>query len=163
MGMIKTKGIVTKVSNYSDSDKILTIITADHGKIKAIYKGAKKSKGGALATSEFLAFSDFVLYDSTGDMYKVASSEIIEVFYNLRMDVEKLFYATTISQIMNDVCVEEEVCLRKLQLLLNTLFALSETDKPLDFIYAIFQIRLLGLLGFVPILRKVCFVWSKCY
>ena len=34
MGLIKTKGIVTKIVNYSDNDKILTVITAELGKIQ---------------------------------------------------------------------------------------------------------------------------------
>ena len=150
MGIIKTKGIVTKIVNYSDSDKILTVITADQGKIQVFCKGAQKSKSALLASTEFLAFSDFVLYEGSNDMYKMSSAEIIEVFYNLRIDIEKLSYATTMSQIMNDVCLEGELCYKKLQLFLNTLYVLSETDKSLDFVYSVFQIRLLALLGFVP-------------
>ena len=44
MGLIKTKGIVTKIVNYSDNDKILTVITADQGKIQVFCKGAQKIK-----------------------------------------------------------------------------------------------------------------------
>ena len=150
MGIIKTKGIVTKIVNYSDSDKILTAITADQGKIQVFCKGAQKSKGALLASTEFLAFSDFVLYEGSGDMYKMSSADIIEVFYNLRIDVEKLAYATTMAQIMNDVCQEEELCFKKLQLFLNTLYVLAETDKPLEFVYAVFRVRLLAILGFIP-------------
>ena len=29
MGIIKTKGIVTKVANSSENDKVLTVLTAD--------------------------------------------------------------------------------------------------------------------------------------
>ena len=39
-------------------------------------------------------------------MYKMSSADIIEVFYNLRIDIDKLVYATTMSQMMNDVCFE---------------------------------------------------------
>lgn len=150
MGIIKTKGIVTKIVNYSDSDKILTVITAEHGKIQVFCKGAQKSKGALLASTEFLAFSDFVLYEGSNDMYKMSSADIIEVFYNLRIDIEKLSYATTMAQMMNDVCQEEELCYKKLQLFLNTLYILSETEKNLEFVFAIFRIRLLALLGFIP-------------
>lgn len=151
MGLIKTKGIVTKIVNYSDSDKILTVITGEQGKIQVFCKGAQKSKGALLASTEFLAFSEFVLYEGNNtDMYRLSSAEIIEVFYNLRIDVEKLLYATTMSQMMNDVCLDGELCYKKLQLFLNTLYVLSQTDKSLEFIYSVFRIRLLALLGFVP-------------
>lgn len=150
MGIVKTKGIVTKIVNYSDNDKILTIITMDLGKIQVFYKGAQKSKSATLASTEFLAFSEFVLYEGRGEMYNLSSADIIEVFYNLRVDLDKLSYATTISQMMNDVCVEGELSYKKIQLFLNTLYVLSETDKDLNFVFSVFRIRLLALLGFVP-------------
>ena len=162
MGLIKTKGIVTKIVNYSDNDKILTVITADQGKIQVFCKGAQKIKNSILASTEFLAFSEFVLYEGSSDMYKMSSAEIIEVFYNLRIDIEKLVYATTMSQIMNDVCLEEELCMKKLQLFLNTLYTLSETDKNLDFVYSVFCVRLLALLGYIPRLRCLCSLRKEC-
>lgn len=162
MGLIKTKGIVTKIVNYSDNDKILTVITADQGKIQVFCKGAQKIKNSILASTEFLAFSEFVLYEGNSDMYKMSSAEIIEVFYNLRIDIEKLVYATTMSQIMNDVCLEEELCMKKLQLFLNTLYTLSETDKNLDFVYSVFCVRLLALLGYIPRLRCLRGLRKEC-
>lgn len=150
MGIVKTKGIVTKTVNYSDNDKILTIITADLGKIQVFCKGAQKPKSSILASTEFLSFSEFVLYDGKSDMYHLSSADVIEVFYNLRIDLDKLAYATTISQIMNDVCQEGELSYKKLQLYLNTLYVLSETDKNLEFVFSIFRIRLLAILGFIP-------------
>lgn len=150
MGLIKTKGIVTKVVNYSDNDKILTVITAEQGKIQVFCKGAQKPKSSILASTEFLSFSEFVLYEGTGEMYHLSSADIIEVFYHLRIDLDKLTVATTIAQIMNDVCQEGELCYKKLQLFLNTLYVLSETEKNVEFAYAIFRIRLLALLGFIP-------------
>lgn len=150
MGLVKTKGIVTKIVNYSDNDKILTVITADQGKIQVFCKGAQKPKSAILASTEFLAFSEFVLYDGNREMYNLSSADIIEVFFNLRIDLDKLTYATTMAQMMNDVCQEGELSYKKLQLFLNTLYVLSETDKDLDFVFSVFRIRLLALLGFVP-------------
>lgn len=41
-----------------------------------------------------------------------------------------------------------------LQLFLNTLYVISETDKNLDLIFCIFRIRLLAILGFLPNITK---------
>ena len=150
MGIIKTKGIVTKIVNYSDNDKILTVITADQGKIQVFCKGAQKPKSAILASTEFLSFSEFVLYEGKSEMYNLSSADVIEVFYNIRIDLDKLSYATTMAQMMNDVCQEGELSYQKLQLFLNTLYVLSETDKNLDFVFSVFRIRLLAILGFIP-------------
>ena len=131
MGIVRTKGIVIKIANSSENDKILTVLTAERGKIRVFCKGAKKTKSTFLASTEFLSFSDMVLFEGNGDMYSLNSAEPINVFYNLRKDIDKLMYAATIAQIINDVCQEEELSFNRLQLLLNTLYVISETDKNL--------------------------------
>lgn len=148
MGIVRTKGIVIKIANSSENDKILTILTAEKGKIRAFCKGAKKPKSSFLASTEFLSFSDMILFEGNGDMYSLNSAEPINVFYNLRKDIDKLMHASIIAQIMNDVCQEEELSFNRLQLLLNTLYVISETEKNLELVYSIFRIRLLAILRF---------------
>ena len=41
-----------------------------------------------------------------------------------------------------------------MQLLLNTLYTISETDKDLDLVLSIFKLRLLCLLGFTPNIER---------
>ena len=124
------------------------------GKISAFYKGAKKTKSSMLNSSEYLSFSDLILYKSPNDNYSINSAEVIELFYNLRTDVEKLNYAVTISKMVYDVTEENIPASDILQLFLNSLYVISETDKNLDLIFCIFQIRLLAILGFLPQVAK---------
>lgn len=150
MGLIKTKGIVIGIANSADNDKVLTILTPDLGKISAFCKGAKKTKSALLNSTEYLSFSELIIYKSTNDNYSINSAEVIEVFYNLRTDIEKLNYATTISKIIFDVTQENEPASQILQLFLNTLFILSESEKNMDLVLSIFEIRLLAIIGFLP-------------
>ena len=82
--------------------------------------------------------------------YHINSVEPIEVFYNLRTDLDKLKYAVHIGKIISEVTHENQNCYNILQLLLNTLYIISETDKNLDLILGIFKLRLLCILGFTP-------------
>lgn len=59
-------------------------------------------------------------------------------------------YAVHINKIVQDVTHENQNCYRILQLLLNTLYTISETDKNLDSILGVFKLRLLCILGFTP-------------
>lgn len=72
------------------------------------------------------------------------------MFYNLRTDLDKLKYAVHINKIVQDVTHENQNCYRILQLLLNTLYTISETDKNLDLVLGVFKLRLLCILGFTP-------------
>lgn len=153
MGIIKTKGIVLLESNMGDFDKMVSILTPDMGKIGCAAKGARKPKSPLLASSQFLSFSDLVIF-SGASSYNINSCEAIEVFYNIRTDLDKLTYASFISRIVYDVTDENQYTYKILQLLLNTLYMISETDMDKDFILAVFELRLMVLLGFMPQLGK---------
>ena len=60
------------------------------------------------------------------------SCDTIEVFYNIRTDLDKLKYASYITKIINDVTDENQNTYKILQLYLNTLYMISEEEKNLD-------------------------------
>lgn len=153
MGIIKTKGIVLLESNMGDFDKMVSVLTPDIGKIGCAAKGARKPKSPLLAGTQFLSFSDLVIF-SGANSYNINSCEAIEVFYNIRTDLEKLTYASFITRLIYDVTDENQYTYKILQLLLNTLYMISETDVDKDFILSVFELRLMVILGFMPSLGK---------
>jgi DNA repair protein RecO (recombination protein O) len=86
--------------------------------------------------------------------YHINSCETIELFYNIRTDLDKLKYAMHINKIVQDVTEENQNCYKILQLLLNTLYVIAQTDKDLDFVLSVFKLRLLCILGFTPRMKK---------
>lgn len=102
-----------------------------------------------LASTQFLCFGEYILYKSQ-ETYNINSCDPIEVFYNIRTDYDKINYAAHITKIIQDVTNENENSYKILQLYLNTLYMISETDKDIDFIVSVFKIKLLCILGFKP-------------
>lgn len=152
MGIIKTKGIILSESNMNDFDKMVTILTPN-GKIGCAAKGARRPKSLLMAGTQFLCFGEYLLYQGANS-YHINSCETIEIFYSIRTDLDKLKYASHITKIINDVTDENQNTYRILQLFLNTLYMISETDKDLDFILSVFKLRLLCLLGFTPNIKE---------
>lgn len=148
MGSLKTKGIILSESNMGDFDKMITLLTPS-GKIGCSAKGSRRNNSSLMAGTQYLCFGDYMIYKGTGS-YRLNSCEPIEIFYNIRTDLDKLKYASHISKIVNDVTDENQNTYRILQLILNTLYVISETDKDLDLILSIFRLRLLCIMGFVP-------------
>ena len=148
MGIIKTKGIILSESNMNDFDKMLTVLTPN-GKIGCAAKGARKPKSLLMAGTQVFVFGEYMIYKGTSS-YHINSCDTIELFYPIRTDLDKLKYAAHITKIINDVTDENQNTYRILQLFLNTLYMISETDKDLDFILSVFKLRLLCLLGFTP-------------
>ena len=153
MGQLKTKGIVLVENNLADYDKMLTILTPGMGKISCGAKGARRPKSLLMAGTQFLCFADYLIYKGN-DTYSINSCETIEFFYNIRTDLDKYKYAVHITKIILDVTNENENSYKTLQLFLNTLYTISETDKNLDLILAIFKLRLMCILGFKPQVEK---------
>ncbi len=136
-------------NNMGDYDKMLTLLTPNLGKISCSAKGARKPNSSLLAGTQMFCFGEYLMYKGT-NTYHINSCESIEMFYKIRTDLEKLKYAIHIDKIILDVTEENENCYNILQLLLNTLYMIAETDANLDFILSIFKMRLLCILGFTP-------------
>ena len=149
MASTKISGVVLSESNMGDFDKMLTILTPDFGKISCVAKGARRPRSALLAGSQIFCFGEYLMYKGT-NTYHINSVEPIEVFYNIRTDLDKLNVAVHINKIVQEVTGENQNCFNIMQLLLNTLYVISETDKNLDLVLSIFKLRLLSILGFRP-------------
>ena len=156
MKQVKVNGIVISENNMGDFDKMLTLLTPNLGKISCSAKGSRRPKSLLLSGSQFLCFGEYMLFKGS-ETYTMNSCETIELFYNIRTDLDKLTYATYITKIVSDVTTENQNSFNTLKLFLNTLYMISETDKNLDFITSIFKMRILKILGFTPNIREcVC-------
>lgn len=124
-----------------------------YGKISCVAKGARRPKSALLAGTQMFCFGEYLVFKGS-QTYHINSVEPIEVFYNLRVDLDKLKYAVHINKIVQDVTHENQNCYKILQLLLNTLYIISETDKNLDMVLGVFKLRLLCILGFTPQVMK---------
>lgn len=153
MKLLKVKGVVIAEKTVADFDKIVTILTPNMGKIEAAAKGSRRPKSLLMAATQFLCFGEYVLYKS-GNNYSINSCETIEVFYDIRTDLDKLKYAAHITRIVNDVTTENQNTYKLMQLYLNTLYMISETDKNLSLINSVFTLRLLSIIGFRPMIDE---------
>ena len=152
MGTFKTKGIVIAENNMGDFDKMVTILTPN-GKIGCSARGARRPKSQLMAGTQFLCFGEFMIFKGT-NTYTLNSCEPIEVFYNIRTDLDKLEYASNITKMIQEVTDENQNTYKILQLYLNTLYVISETNLNLEFIISIFKLRLICLLGFTPQIQE---------
>lgn len=156
MANVKLNGIVIAENNMGDYDKMLTVLTPNYGKISCVAKGARRQQSALLAGTQLFCFGEYLMYKGT-NTYHINSCETIEIFYNLRTDLDKLKYAIHINKIIQDVTEENENCYRILQLFLNTLYAIcekTENNQDRDFILSVFKFRLLCILGFTPRILK---------
>jgi DNA repair protein RecO (recombination protein O) len=149
MSYLKIRGVVVKEVNTNEADRIITIITAEHGKIQAMSKGARRS-GSRLGTgTKLLCFSEFTLFKSK-TMYYVNACEVLESFYGIREDMERLTYAAHVVEVINDAVQENLSGTRVMKLILNTLHFLTVKNRNPALITSIFELRLMAVTGYEP-------------
>lgn len=149
MKLIKLKGIVIKEVTYSDYDKIITVLTDKLGTITCMAKGAKRTNSSILASSQYLVYSEFVLFKGS-TFYHINSASTISMFYHLRIDFDKLSLVFPLTKSIISLTDENVDTSNILKLFLNTLYVLENIDKNNILVINIFRIKLLCLLGYAP-------------
>ncbi|MCL2044784.1 MAG: DNA repair protein RecO [Oscillospiraceae bacterium] len=147
---INTKGIILRETAYKESSKILTILTGDQGKLTVSARGALRRGSKLAAATSLLVFSDMTLFVNR-ERWTLTEAKTIEEFRGLREDIEKLALASYIAELAEAVSDEDSNSPELLPLCLNTLFALSEGIREASFIKPAFELRLMALSGFAPL------------
>lgn len=146
---ITTQGLVLRETTYKESDKILTVFTAEGGKRTVKARGCRR-KGSALAApSQLLVWSDMTLFEYR-DLYNLREAATLEEFRGLRSDLEKLALGSYFAEVTETVAQEGVPQPELLSLLLNSLYALDKWNKPLPLVKAAFELRLLCEAGYEP-------------
>lgn len=144
----KTKGIIIREQTVRENDRLVTLLTADYGVLRAFVHGAKKWNS-KLASVSLFCYCDFQIYQSR-DSYIIDEARPIEVFFALRSDIKKLALAQYFAQLALEFAEEEQDCGEYLRLLLNALYLLCKGDKPYEQVKAVTELRMLSMGGYMP-------------
>lgn len=146
---LKTKALVLRITDYNDRDALLTLMTAEHGKLTAKVRGLRRKNNPMTAPCQLLAFSEFTLFEYRG-MYTVNEASSIQLFMPLRKDLQKLSLGTYFAQAGEMVAQEDLPSSELLSLVLNCLYALSELNIPEGQVKAVFELRMACIAGYEP-------------
>lgn len=143
------QGIVLRVSDYSDRDAILTILSRKHGRLTVKARGLRRKNSPLIAPCQLLAYGEFTLFEYRGQ-YTINEAHSIELFQNLRRDLTKLALGTYFAQVAELTSMEDIPTPELQSLLLNCLYALSGLNLPEEKVKAVFELRAACLAGYTP-------------
>ena len=148
MEVITTRGIVARRADYGESNAMLTVISRELGVISVCAYGVRSGKSKMTAASQVLCLGDFVLTKKNSDFYRAESVEIVESFYPICEDFEKLALSGYFLELARDVCSAVDGSV--LSLLLNSLYVLAYKDIDMELARAVFEFKLAQLSGYEP-------------
>jgi DNA repair protein RecO (recombination protein O) len=149
----KTDALVLRTRAYGESDKIVTFLTRDLGKISGIAKGAAKSKrrfSGALepATEVRLTYRA----RSQSDLHFIEAAEILAAPRRLTRDLERYAFSTYVIEVLDCMIEGREAEGAVYDLARDVFLAIDAADvrAPGPELLRWFEVRLLTLCGFEP-------------
>lgn len=144
-----TDGLILKEQNIGEKDKLVTVLTRHNGLVRAFVRGAKSVKNRKNSSTGMFCYSKLSLY-KTKDTYIIDEAEPIELFFELRSDLEKLALAQYFSELVLTLVQEDEPAEEYLRLILNSLHFLAKDKMPNEQVKAITELRIMCIAGFMP-------------
>jgi DNA repair protein RecO (recombination protein O) len=140
-------GIVLRSHKLGESDKILRILTREHGKRSAVAKGVRKTTSRFGGRLEPLTCARLFMHRGRS-MDTIKQVEIRTSFHELREDLDLFVHASAMSELIDSVTDEHEPHPELFELLLKGLELLRDYPRRAQFIRSFFEFKVLASSGF---------------
>ncbi|MDZ7291086.1 MAG: DNA repair protein RecO [candidate division KSB1 bacterium] len=156
MAVTKAEGIIIRSMNMGETSKLVTLFSPELGLLKVVAKGSRSSKSRIGAALEPLTVARIVYYHKENRELQqyLSQADIVEYFPNLPVDLEKWGYANACAELIYRSPTSSEANAKLYPILLNTLRAMNEAGASARSCFWGFQMKLLGVLGVAPNLRR---------
>lgn len=161
MALYHDEGIVLRTTKLGEADRIITLCTKDHGKMRAVAKGVRRTKSRFGARLEPFMRVDMLL--SEGRTFDtISQAETIAPYANaIITQYESYQAANIITETLNDILTtEHEPAPAQYQLLIGALYALATHKHMPDAIAYSYVLRALSLAGWTARLNS-CVVCGR--
>lgn len=151
MSVYRTNAVVLGSHKFGEADKVIILLTQDHGKVRAVAKGIRKTKSSIGARLEPMSVVDISLR-SGRELDTVDQVKLISTHSRLREDFNRLRQGLAMVEAINKVTPDRDPVPHLYQLLTRALSALNDNPAPL--MLAGFFWRLLAVEGHAPQLEE---------
>ncbi len=145
----ETEGLILKEQTIGDKDRLVTVLTKNQGVLRCFVRGGKNMKNTCFAATQTMCYSRLSIFHGKSS-YVIDEAESIRLFYQIRKDIEQLALAQYFCELAIFAVPEGTESSEQLRLLLNCLHFIPLGTKPLLFIKAVYELRLMISLGYHP-------------
>lgn len=149
MKQFTTKGIVLARTDYGEADRILTFLTPDHGKLKAIAKAVRKSKSKLAGGIELFSVSELTFIAGRGEINTLISSRLVKHFGSIVKELSRTQAAYDAIKLM-DKATEDAPEEAYFHMLSSALAALDDLSLDPKYTMLWLNMQLLKLSGHAP-------------
>lgn len=142
------QGIVLRGFPFGEADRVVVLLSPNHGKIRAVAKGVRKTRSRFGGRLEPFTHVDLVLYEGR-NLDTITQVSVIEAFPGLRSELDRVLAAGTMVEVADAVTQEGEGARRAFLLLQRGLRALEAGPRHPDLI-ASYLLKAAAVVGVAP-------------
>ena len=157
--LVEVEGIIITEKSYSETSKILTILTKEYGIISVMAKGAKRIKSDLRVFTEKLTYAKFNIQYKKDKISNLISATIINNLKNIRTDINKISYVSYILELTEQVA-KEHYNSKLYDLAIAGILKINE-DYDGFVIMNILELKYLDFLGVMPVIDSCATCGSK--
>jgi DNA repair protein RecO (recombination protein O) len=137
---------------FQEADRIITILTPDHGKVGLIAKGVRRPRSKLAGGIELFSVSDITYLPGRGELHTLVSSRLITHYANIVSDIHRTMLGYDILKRVARV-TEDAAGGEYFDLLDRTLAGLDDLGLDWHVTDLWFSMQLLHITGHIPNLR----------
>ncbi len=152
-------GVVLRTTKLGEADRIITVITSGHGKVRAVAKGARRTRSKLAGHIEPLRHVDLQFYRGRGELDVLTGALTLDRWPALRSDLDRLGTAMTLAEAVDQSVHDRAEDPVPYRMLIGALARLDRSHSAM--LLPAFLLRLLAHDGTAPMLEE-CVVGAGC-
>ncbi len=151
MSLYRDSAVVLRNYKLGESDRIIVMMTSEHGKVRAVAKGIRKTKSRFGARLEPLSHIDVQLYKGR-NLDIVTQVELINSSYLLHRDLDRLLQGISMLEAVDQIAIDRVPAPYLYRMLVGAINELSKHASPI--VLAAFYWKLLAAEGVTPEIER---------
>ncbi len=148
MSLYRDQAVVLRTWKLGEADRIVSLHTLDHGKVRGVAKGVRRTRSKFGAKLEPTSHIAIQLYEGKGELHTITQVETINRFASLRLDPERFARAESMLESVDQVAQDHAPDPELHTMLWRALATLDRNDSPL--VVSAFFLKLLAHEGVRP-------------
>jgi len=150
MALYRDTGVVLRTWKLGEADRIVSVFTREHGKVRGVAKGVRKSGSRFGSRLEPTCHVSLQLYKGKGDLDTITQVELIERPETVRGDYDLWVRASAMLEAVDHMTIDREPNEVMFEMLVRALRTLAARRGPL--VAPAFLLKLMTLEGLEPML-----------
>jgi DNA repair protein RecO (recombination protein O) len=155
MSTFHDRGVVLRTYRLGEADRIVVFLSEEHGKIRAVAKGVRRTSSKFGARLEPLSHASLLLWRGRSDLDIVKQAEVIDSFRTVREDLDRMQKGMSLLEVADQLAQEGHGDPKLYAMLVGALRALGDPERDPSLVAPAFFLKSLVLEGAGPIL-DVC-------